>query len=132
MSTNMSTPSIAAAVQAALLQPETLVALAGALAPAVEARLTAAKRLKLTQGAVAAARPSSAAQQADAAALEIVSLREQVAALLVTVRELTQQLSKSQAQPRSRSRSPAQGAAAQVAQAAAPVAKKRAIKKTIV
>ena len=98
-----STCPIAAAVQAALQQPETLAALASALAPAVEARLTAARRIRLTQGAEAAARPSPSAQHADAAALEIASLREQVAALLATVRELTQQLARghapAQAQP---------------------------------
>ena len=93
----MSTCPIAAAVHAALQQPETLAALANALAPAVEARLTAARRIRLTQGAEAAGRPSPSAQRADAAALEIASLREQVAALLATLRELTQQLAKGQA-----------------------------------
>ena len=96
----MSTCPIAAALQ----QPETLAALANALAPPIEARLTAARRIRLTQGAEAAARPSPSAQRADAAALEIASLREQVAALLATVRELTQLLAKGQAPAQARSR----------------------------
>ena len=99
----MSTCPIAAALQAALQQPETLAALASALAPPVEARLTAARRIRLTQGAEAAARPSPSAQRADAVALEIASLREQVAALLATVRELTQQLAKGQVPAQSQS-----------------------------
>ena len=126
----MSTCPIAAAVQAALQQPETLAALASALAPAVEARLTAARRIRLTQGAEAAARPSPSAQRADAAALEIASLREQVAVLLATVRELTQQLAKGHAP--AQAQSPGHGATAEVQAAAhvAPGAQKKKVKQT--